>query len=223
MTFIKGRKSFKLLGRKLGMTKVFDETGGLIPCTVIRIEPNVVIQKKEKASDGYDAVQVGAFSLNKSQKKNMAKPVAGHFAAAKQEQKKLLKEFHVEDLSQYEVGQELSVALFQDVTHVDVVGTSKGKGFQGVMKRHGFKGGRASHGSGNHREMGSTGMCSYPGRTFKKKKMPGHMGDVRVTMEGLKVVKCDEERGLLIVKGAVPGSNGGTVYVRKALKRYNNG
>ncbi len=221
MTFIKGRKSFKLLGRKVGMTKMFDETGCLVPCTVIRVEPNVVIQKKEKASEGYDAVQVGAGSLSSSQKKNISKPLAGHYKAAKQDPKKYLKEFHVEDPAEYEVGKELSVELFAEITHVDVIGTSKGKGFQGVMKRHGFKGGRASHGSGNHREMGSTGMCSYPGRTFKKKKMPGHMGSERVTMEGLKVVKCDKERGLLIVKGAVPGAKGGSVYIRKALKRYN--
>ena len=221
MTFIKGRKSFKLLGRKVGMTKMFDETGGLIPCTVISVEPNVVIQKKEKASDGYDAVQIGAFSLSKSQKKNTAKPVVGHYAAAKQEPKKSLKEFHVEDPSQYEVGQELTVGLFSEVTHVDVVGISKGKGFQGVMKRHGFKGGRASHGSGNHRQMGSTGMCSYPGRTFKEKKMPGRMGTDRKTVEGLQIIKCDEERGLLIVKGSIPGAKGGQVYIRKALKRYN--
>lgn len=211
--------SLRLMGKKKGMTRVFSDTGEMIVCTVIEAAPNVVIQLKKKEKDGYNAVQMGAVKVRASKLRNVKKPQKGHFAKAKVEPLKHLAESRVQDENEYEVGQEVGVEYFADTTYVDVVGTSKGKGFQGVMKRHGFAGGPAAHGSGFHRTAGSTGMCSNPGRTFPGVKMAGHMGDERVTIENLEVIKIDQERKLILVKGAIPGARDGLVYIRKAMKR----
>ncbi len=214
--------SLKLAGRKLGMTKFFDENGNLIVCTVLHVEPNVVTQVKSKDSDGYDSIQIGGISVPDSRKKNISKPLQGHFASKKVEPKKVLFESRLESSSEYQAGQEISLELFDECPFVDVIAMSKGKGYQGVMRRHGFKGGPSAHGSGFHRHAGSTGMRSTPGRTFPGLKMPGHMGHEKVTQEGLVVVKVDKERNLLLVKGAVPGAKNSIVYVRKSLKKVIN-
>lgn len=211
----------KLYGKKRGMTKIFDDEGNIVVCSVIEVDPNVVVKIKTEEKDGYSAVQMGAGKLTDSQKKRLKNPVLGYFKKQQVEPRKKLFENRTSETSGFEVGQEISLAIFQDEKYVDVVGISKGKGFQGVMKRHNFKGGPAAHGSKFHREPGSTGMCSYPARTFKGKRMAGHMGSERVTQEGLKVVRIDEDKNLLLVKGSIPGPNGGDVCIRKALKRGN--
>lgn len=212
-------KPLKIMGKKLGMTRVFDSEGNLVVCTAISIEPNVVIQVKNLKSDGYNAIQLGSGKLSSSRKKNLTKPFISRFDKLNLEPKKHLLESKVEQDATYEVGQEIGVSHFDDAAFVDVCGRSKGKGYQGVMKRHGFRGGPAAHGSGFHRHAGSTGMRSTPGRTFPNHRMAGHMGDEKVTVESLKVVKVDAERQVLLVKGAVPGSRNGLVYVRKSLKK----
>ncbi|MEX0962021.1 MAG: 50S ribosomal protein L3 [Simkaniaceae bacterium] len=211
--------NLKLMGKKVGMTQVYDPSGNLIVCTVILVEPNVVTQVKTLEKDGYQAIQLGAFKLKSSRKKNMTKPLAGHFSSQKLEPREFIIESRVESLENFEIGQEIGVEAFAECTFVDVVGRSKGKGFQGVMKRHNFKGGPAAHGSGFHRSAGSTGCRSTPGRNFPGGKKAGHMGDERVTQEGLKVIKADSEKRVLFVKGAVPGCKNGLVYIRKSLKK----
>lgn len=216
----KHQQSTQLMGRKVGMTQIFDEQGLLIPCTVISIEPNVVVQKKTKEVDGYESYQLGAEKVADSKKRNVTKPLVGHFAKAKVEPRKRLQEtFSAEEL---EIGQEIGVEYFEGEKLVDVRGRSKGKGFQGVMKRHNFSGGPAAHGSGFHRHAGSTGMRSTPGRTLPGHKMPGHMGDRRVTTELLEIVKVDVEKQVILVRGSVPGAKNGLVTVRKALKKQGN-
>jgi large subunit ribosomal protein L3 len=212
----------KLYGKKRGMTKIFDDHGNVVVCSVIEVEPNVIMKIKTIEKDGYNAVQLAANKLSDTQKKREKKPALGYYKKQQVEPRKKLFECRSEKTSDFEVGQELSLEIFQDENYVDVVGTSKGKGFQGVMKRHNFKGGPGAHGSKFHRTAGSTGMCSYPARTFKGLKMAGHMGHERVTQEGLKVVRIDLDRNLLLVKGSIPGPNGGDVCVRKALKRGNS-
>lgn len=211
--------SLKFAGRKRGMTKIFDESGQAVVCTVLELEPNVVTQVKTKEKEGYNALQMGAITLPASRKKNLSKQVQGHFASKKVEPTKVLFESRVDETTSYEVGQSINVEYFQDAKFVDVSGISKGKGYQGVMKRHGFRGGPAAHGSGFHRHAGSTGMRSTPGRTFKNLKMPGHMGHEKVTAECLHIVRVDAEKHLLLVKGAVPGPRNGIVFVRKSLKK----
>lgn len=211
--------SLKLMGRKKGMMKVYDDRGSLQVCTVISLEPNVVVQVKNKEKDGYTAVQIGAEVVKSSKRKNISKPQVGHFAKAKVEPRRRLLESRVEDTSELEIGKEMGVEYFDDVTFVDVCGTSKGKGYQGVMKRHGFKGGPAAHGSGFHRLAGSTGMRSTPGRCLPGVKMSGQMGSEKVTTEGLRVVGIHKDKNVMLVKGAVPGPNNGSVYVRKSLKK----
>lgn len=211
--------SLNLMGKKRGMTRLFDESGKLIVCTVIEAEPNVVVQLKTKECDGYEAIQMGAHKVPESKLKNVKKPIRGHFAKANVEPRRDLAESRTCEGDEYALGQEVGVEHFEEITFVDVIGISKGKGFQGVMKRHGFAGGPAAHGSGFHRTAGSTGMCSDPGRTLPGLKMAGHMGDDRVTVENLKVMKIDKERNLLLVKGAIPGARGGLVYVRKSVKK----
>uniref|UniRef100_A0A2A4YMZ3 Large ribosomal subunit protein uL3 n=1 Tax=Aerophobetes bacterium TaxID=2030807 RepID=A0A2A4YMZ3_UNCAE len=211
--------SLKFAGRKKGMTKIFDESGEAVVCTVLELEPNVITQVKTKEKEGYSALQMGGITLPASRKKNLSKPMQGHFASKKVEPKKVVFESRVEDTASYEVGQALTVEYFQDAKFVDVTGTSKGKGYQGVMKRHGFKGGPAAHGSGFHRHAGSTGMRSTPGRTFKNLKMPGHMGNEKVTAECLHIVRVDIEKHLLLVKGCVPGPRDGIIFVRKSVKK----
>ena len=210
-------KTFKgLLGTKLGMTQVWNDQGKLVPVTVIQITPNVVTQIRTPEVDGYAAVQI-AYGQIDPRKAN--KPDAGHFSAAGVTPRRHLTEVRTANAAEYTLGQELTVDLFEAGKKVDVVGTSKGKGTAGVMKRHGFHGVSSSHGSHrNHRKPGSIGACATPGRVFKGMRMAGRMGHERQTTQGLTVYKVDAERGLLLIKGAVPGPKGGLVIVRSANK-----
>lgn len=205
-----------MIGKKKGMTRVFNEKGESVVCTVIEAEPNAVTQLKTVEKDGYAAIQLGGIKVLEAKKKNVTKPLKGHFTKASVEPRRRLKESRVE--GDYAVGQEISLEYFEGTSKVDVIGISKGKGFQGVMKRYNFRGGPASHGSGFHRTHGSTGMRSTPGRTLPGMKMAGHMGSERKTVEGLKVVRIDQEKNIILVKGAVPGCRGGIVYIRKSIK-----
>jgi len=205
-----------LLGNKLGMTQVWDANNKLVPVTVIEAGSNVVTQIKNVETDGYVAIQV-AFGAIKPTK--VDKPTAGHFEKAGVNPRRYLAEIRTADAADYSVGQELGVEVFEVGSKLDVVGTSKGKGFAGHMKRHGFAGVSASHGAHrNHRKPGSIGMSSTPGRVFKGKKMAGRMGTDRVTTLNLTLHSVDAEKGLLLVKGAVPGPKGQLVFVRNAVK-----
>ena len=206
-----------LLGTKLGMTQVWDENNKLVPVTVIEIAPNVVTQLRTAEKDGYEAVQIAAGAIDP---RKVNQPASGHFKAAGVTPRRHLAEVRTADASSYELGQELTAdGTFEAGQLVDVVGTSKGKGFAGVMKRHNFKGVSASHGSHrNHRKPGSIGASSTPSRVFKGMRMAGRMGGERVTVQGLKVHSVDAEKGLILVKGAVPGARGRIVFVRNAVK-----
>ncbi|ONI82570.1 50S ribosomal protein L3 [Saccharothrix sp. ALI-22-I] len=205
-----------LLGTKLGMTQVFDENNRIVPVTVVKAEPNVVTQVRTQENDGYSAVQL-AFGAIDPRKVN--KPVAGHYAKAGVTPRRHLAELRTTDASEYTVGQEITAEVFEAGAVVDVVGTSKGKGTAGVMKRHGFHGLGASHGTQRkHRSPGSIGGCATPGRVFKGMRMAGRMGNVKVTTQNLKVHRVDAESGLLLIKGAVPGPKGGTVFIKTAAK-----
>ena len=205
-----------ILGKKLGMTQVWDANNKLVPVTVIEAGSNVVTQIKNVETDGYVAIQV-AFGAIKPTK--VDKPTAGHFEKAGVNPRRYLAEIRTADAADYSVGQELGVEVFEVGSKLDVVGTSKGKGFAGHMKRHGFAGVSASHGAHrNHRKPGSIGMSSTPGRVFKGKKMAGRMGTDRVTTLNLTLHSVDAEKGLLLVKGAVPGPKGQLVFVRNAVK-----
>ena len=206
--------SLTLIGKKKGMTQVFDENGHVVVGTAIEIEANVVIQIKTKDNDGYEAVQLGS-----QKKKNVSKPLKGHFAKAKVDPKRRLKESHVEKTEEYQIGQEIGIDYFAVGDFIDVIGTTKGKGYQGVMKLHGFHGGPGAHGSGFHRHAGSTGMRSTPGRCLPGGKRASRMGGKRRTAQNLKIAYVDAENKLLIVKGAVPGNKGSNVYVAKAIKK----
>jgi large subunit ribosomal protein L3 len=205
-----------LLGKKLGMTQVFDEEGKLIPVTVIQAGPCSVVQRKTAATDGYEAVQLG-FGTQKPER--VVKPLAGHFKKAGVGTMRELREVRVDAADEAKAGDTLTAAVFEGVNFVDVLGTTKGKGFQGVVKRYNFGGGRATHGSHFHRTTGSIGMKEKPGRVFKGKKMAGQMGSTDVTVQSLKVVQVRAAENLILVKGAVPGANGTTLVVREALKR----
>ena len=205
-----------LLGKKLGMTQVWDENNRLIPVTVVEAGSNVVTQIKNAETDGYEAIQVAYGAIDP---RKVNKPDAGHFAKAGVNPRRFLAEIRTADAASYEVGQELGVEVLEVGSKVDVVGTSKGKGFAGHMKRHGFHGVGASHGAHrNHRKPGSIGMSSTPGRVFKGMKMAGRMGSDRVTTLNLTLHAVDAERGLLLIKGAVPGPKGQLVFVRNAVK-----
>jgi large subunit ribosomal protein L3 len=203
-----------LLARKVGMTQVFDEAGNLVPVTVVRIDPNVVIAQKTGEQDGYNAVVLG---VDDKKKNKVTKPYAGQFPEGVAP-KKVLKEFRDFE-KEVSIGDVLGAELFEGIRYVDVTGISKGKGFQGVVKRWGFHGGRRTHGSKFHREPGSTGQSTYPGKTFKNVKLPGRMGREQVTTLSLKVVKVDAEKKLVMVRGAIPGVNKGLVILRAAVKR----
>jgi large subunit ribosomal protein L3 len=203
-----------LLAKKVGMTQIFDDNGNLVPVSVIRIDPNVVIALKTPDKDGYSAVVVGVDELKKGR---ASKPYAGQFPE-NITPKKRIKEFRDFE-KECAVGDTLGADLFDGIRYVDVTGVSKGKGFQGVVKRWGFGGGRRTHGSKFHREPGSTGQSTYPGRTFKNVKLPGRMGREKTTVLSLRVIKVDVEKQLVIVRGAVPGINRGTVVVRAAVKK----
>jgi large subunit ribosomal protein L3 len=212
-------KALKLMGKKIGMTQVFDEEGNAIVCTAILLEPNVVVQVKDVKNDGYNALQLGAGKLSSARKKNLTKPFITRFDKLNLEPKKHLLESRVSESHGAQIGHEFGVEYFENIKFVDVAGVSKGKGYQGVMKRHGFSGGPGAHGSGFHRHAGSTGMRTTPGRTLPNHKMAGHMGDEKVTVENLRVVKIDRERNVLFVKGAIPGARQSLVYVRKSVKK----
>ncbi|PXY32177.1 50S ribosomal protein L3 [Prauserella muralis] len=205
-----------ILGTKLGMTQVFDENNRVIPVTVVQAGPNVVTQVRDKDKDGYSAVQL-AFGQIDPRKVN--KPRTGHFDKAGVTPRRYLAELRTNDADTYEVGQEITAELFETGAVVDVTGTTKGKGYAGVMKRHGFKGQGASHGNqAKHRAPGSIGGCATPGRVFKGLRMAGRMGNNRVTTQGLTVHSVRAEDGLLLIKGAVPGPKGGLIFVRSAAK-----
>ena len=206
-----------LLAQKLGMTRVFTEDGNHIPVTVLKIDNCQVVAVRTEEKDGYTAVQLG---VGIAKTKNVSKPQRGHFAKAKVEPKARLAEFRVSQDALLEVGVEITAAHFVPGQRVDVVGVSIGKGFAGAMKRHNFAGLRASHGvSVSHRSHGSTGQRQSPGKMFKNKKMAGHLGAERVTTQSLEVIAADSERGVLMIKGSVPGSPGAFVLVRDATKR----
>jgi large subunit ribosomal protein L3 len=203
-----------LMARKVGMTQIFDDSGNLVPVTVLRIDPNTVIARKEKEKDGYEAVVLGVGEVKKNR---IAKPVAGQFPEG-MSPKKTVREFRDFE-KDVKAGDSLGAELFEDCRYVDVTGISKGKGFQGVVKRWGFGGGRKSHGSKFHREPGSTGQSTYPHKTFKNVKLPGRMGRERVTVLSQRLIKVDMEKQLLLIRGAVPGINKGLVFVRAAVKK----
>ena len=203
-----------LYAKKVGMTQVFDDAGNLLPVTVLRFDPNVVISTKTNEADGYAAVVVG---IDDAKKNRVTKACAGQFSENIPPKKRIreLRDFEKE----VAVGDSLGVEILEGVRYVDVSGVSKGKGFQGVVRRYGFGGGRKTHGSKFHREPGSTGQNTYPAKTFKNKKLPGRMGRERVTVLSLRVIKMDTEKQLLMVRGAVPGINKGLVFVRSAVKK----
>ena len=206
-----------LLGTKLGMTQVWDENGNVVPVPVIEVAPNVVTQIRTPEVDGYSAVQIAAGQIDP---RKVNKPSAAHFEKAGVTPRRHLTEVRTSDAGEYSLGQELTVeGAFEAGQKIDVVGTSKGKGFAGAMKRHNFKGVSASHGAHrNHRKPGSVGGAATPGRVFKGQRMPGRMGGERVTVQNLTVHAIDAEKGLLLVKGAVPGARGRLVFVRNAVK-----
>ena len=203
-----------VIGKKLGMTQVFDETGKLIPVTVVQVVPNVVVGLKKADTDGYDAIVVGAYAKKKTR---VTKPYAGQFPEGIAPTRILseMRDFEKE----VAVGEILDAKLLEGVRYVDVTATSKGKGFQGVVKRWGFGGGRASHGSKFHREPGSTGQSTYPHKTFKNVKLPGRMGREKVTVLNLRVVRVDLEKGVVLVRGALPGPRNCDLLVRKAIQK----
>ena len=205
-----------IIGRKIGMSQIFDEAGKVIPVTVIEAGPCVVVQKKTEEKDGYNAVQLG---FQDTTEKKLTKPEQGHLKKAEVPMKKVLKEFKLDKAAEMNVGDEIKADTFVKGDHIDVTGISKGKGYQGGMKRHGFHGGRATHGSKFHRDLGGTAMSSTPARTFKGQKMAGHMGNEQKTVQNLRIVRVDEESGLLLVKGAIPGRTKSTVVVKKAVKK----
>ena len=206
-----------VIAQKVGMTRVFEDGGKSVPVTVLRLDNCQVVAQRTEPQNGYTALQLG---VGKAKVKNVSKAMRGHFAVANIEPKRKVAEFRVSTDNLIEVGAELTADHFVEGQFVDVTGTSIGKGFAGAMKRHNFGGLRASHGvSVSHRSHGSTGQCQDPGKVFKGKKMAGHMGDVRVTTQNLQVVKTDTDRGLILVKGAVPGSKGGWIFINDAIKR----
>ncbi len=215
--------ALKLLGKKRGMTQRFDETGNVVVCTIIHAEPNIVTQIKRKESDGYNALQLGFGKIvtkdPRTVEKRMTKQLLGHFKKSDVEPRRFLAESRMDDVEEYSIGQEVGVSLFSEITFVDVCGVSKGKGFQGVIKRHNFAGGPASHGSGFHRHGGSTGMRSTPGRGLQGQKKAGQMGNERVTVQNLRVLGIDEGRNLIIIEGAIPGPRGGLVSIAPARKK----
>ena len=204
-----------IIGKKIGMTQIFDEKGNVIPVTVIETAGNVVAQIKTMDCDGYEAIQLG---YGEVKDKHINKPEAGHFAKAKLANKKHLREFRLDSIEGYKVGDEVKADIFVAGEKVDIQGISKGKGFQGVIKRHGQHRGPMGHGSMYHRRPGSMGACATPGRVFKGKKLPGHMGRMTITIQNLDVVKVDMDKNVILVKGSVPGAKGTILKVKSAVK-----
>jgi large subunit ribosomal protein L3 len=221
MTFLEVEKmGLGLLGKKLGMTQIFDDHGNAVPVTVIKTGPCKVIQKKTSDKEGYDALQIGFDEVQKVNRVN--KPLMGHFKKASADPVRFLKEFRVtpEDVNGTEIGSEITVEIFEPGEFVDITGTSKGKGFAGVIKRYGFKGQPASRGTHEYfRHGGSIGQNMTPGRTYKGTKMPGHMGNKSVTVQNLKVIDVRGDTNILLVEGAIPGPTNGYVIVKKAVKK----
>lgn len=204
-----------MLGKKLGMTQLFDEDGTVVPVTVIEMEPQIVVQKKTVETDGYNAIQVASGAVKE---KKVNKPKKGHFDKAGVEYRKYLREFRTDDVDNYNLGDEIKVDIFEAGDKVDVTGTSKGKGTAGVIKRHHFGRGRETHGSKFHRMPGGMGAASYPGKVWKGHRMAGKMGNERVTIQNLEVIRVDVETGVLLVKGAIPGPKKGLVAVKETVK-----
>ncbi|MDR3258796.1 MAG: 50S ribosomal protein L3 [Fusobacteriaceae bacterium] len=205
-----------ILAKKIGMTQIF-ENGKLIPVTVVEAGPNYILQKKTVESDGYTAVQLG---FDEKKEKNTTKPILGIFKKAGVKPQRFVKELRVSSVDGYELGQEIKADVFNGIEYVDVIGTSKGKGTSGVMKRHGFSGNRATHGvSLNHRLGGSIGMSSFPGKVLRGKRMAGKHGNATVTVQNLKIVKIDAENNVILLKGAVPGSKNGYIVIQSAVKK----
>lgn len=205
-----------ILGRKIGMTQIFLENGEVVPVTVIEAGPVYVVQKKTKEKEGYNAIQV---AFGDVKERRVIKPIKGHFDKANVAYKKYLREFKVENPDEFEIGQEIKADVFSVGDKVDVTGTSKGKGTQGVIKRHGFGRGRESHGSKFHRMPGGMSAGTYPGRVFKGHRMMGRMGNEKVTVQNLQVVRVDADRNLLLIKGAVPGPKKGLVVIKETVKK----
>ncbi len=204
-----------ILGKKIGMTQIFTEDGLVIPVTVIEAGPVTVVQKKTVENDGYNAIQVGYVD---AKDKALNKPQKGHLAKAGVSNKRVLKEFRLEDDSAYNVGDEIKADVFAEGDKIDVTGISKGHGYAGTVKRWGTHRGPMTHGSGYHRGVGSMGACSTPSRVMKNKRLPGHMGVEQVTVQNLDVVKVDAEKNIILVKGAVPGPKGGVVTIKNSVK-----
>lgn len=204
-----------IIGKKIGMTQIFDQNGKVVPVTVVEAGPCVVVQKKTVETDGYDAIQVG---FGEIREKLVNKPKKGHFAKTGVSLKRRLKEFRLADITSYNVGDEIKVDVFEAGDKIDVSGVSKGKGFQGTIKRWNASRGPMSHGSKFHRAVGSMGASSDPSRTFKNKRMPGHMGAENTTVLNLQVVKVMPEKNIILVKGGIPGPNKGTVVIRNSVK-----
>ena len=212
--------SIAILAKKIDMTSVYDENGNMLPVTLLEVGPHHVVSQKTQEVDGYTAVQFAAGPI----KKKPTKPMKGHFSKANVEPTRTLYECRVEDLSQYELGSELTLDAVSEWTHVDAVGFSKGKGFAGVMKAHNFAGQRATHGvSLAHRKPGSSGQCQDPGRIFPGKKMARRLGNEQTTIQSLKLIEVDSENNLIVVMGSVPGPKGGFVFLKKALKKNRSG
>lgn len=205
-----------LIGKKVGMTQVYDDNGVQIPVTVIEVGPCVVVQRKIADRDGYEAVQLG---FEEQKEHRIRKPQLGHFKKANVTPAKIVREFRVDADCETKEGDTLTAEILDGVNYVDVTGVTKGRGFQGVVKRHGMSGGRATHGSGMHRRPGSIGMNTTPAKVHKNRRMPGQMGNTRVTVQNLKVVQLRKDDNAILVEGAVPGPNGGIVYVSKAIKK----
>ncbi|MFA5523692.1 MAG: 50S ribosomal protein L3 [Tissierellales bacterium] len=204
-----------ILGKKVGMTQIFTEDGIVIPVTVIQVGPMTVIQKKTIEKDGYNAIQVG---YGQVKEKRVNKPLKGHFGKANEEVKKYLREIRFDNIDGYEIGQEIKADIFAVGERVDATGTSKGKGFQGNIVRHNQHRGPMTHGSKYHRGIGSMGGSATPARIIKGKKMPGHMGHERVTVQNLEIVRVDAEKNYLLVRGAVPGPKGGLITIKETVK-----
>jgi len=204
-----------LVARKAGMTQIFTDEGAAVPVTVLNAEDCRVIARRTAEKNGYDAVQVGFGAT----KRHTSRAIQGHYARQGQEAMGALREFRVDTADEFEIGQQLTVEMFDAGQKVDVAGASKGRGFAGAMKRYNFGGGRATHGAEKtHRQMGSTGQCQWPGRVFKGKKMPGHYGNARVTTQNIEIVRVDREANRILVRGAVPGPRNGLVEIRPAVK-----
>jgi large subunit ribosomal protein L3 len=212
--------SLGMIGQKAGMTRIFDSTGVSIPVTVISFSPNTITQIKTDEKDGYQAVQV---SYGKSSEKRVNKAISGHYKKSSLTPGRGLIEFRIEneDVNNFEIGKTINITTFKEGEHVDIIGTTKGKGFQGGVKRHHFKTQDATHGNSlSHRALGSTGQCQDPGRVFKGKKMPGQLGNIRNTIQNLVVVKIVEEDNIMLVKGSVPGFNGSNLIIKPTRKKY---